>query len=86
MLDHTRPELRQLIRQTVEEERRQRQAPVQREYLSPREVEALTGISYKTLERYRANGTGPPWFRVGGVIRYPLQGVRDWIERGGDAQ
>lgn len=41
-----------------------------REYLSPREVAALIGVPYKTLEKWRYFGGGPPFIKVVKTIRY----------------
>jgi len=53
------------------------------EYLSPRQVSLLTGIPTKTLEAMRGSRKGPPYYKPGGRIRYKVQDVRDFIERGG---
>ena len=48
--------------------------------LSAGVVAAEIGLSPSTLARYRAEGSGPPWIRVGRrLIRYPRSGVRAWI-------
>lgn len=53
------------------------------EYLSPRQASQLTGISPKTLEAMRGVRKGPPYFKVGGRVRYKVQAVRDFIEAEG---
>lgn len=40
------------------------------EYLDTREAAALLGVSVKTLEGLRRRGGGPPFVRVGKVVRY----------------
>jgi hypothetical protein len=30
------------------------------------------------LAKWRFNGEGPKWLRIGKVIRYPLSGVEQW--------
>ena len=62
---------------------RKGELPVAPEYLSPRQVSQLTGISVKTLEAMRGVRKGPPYFKVGGRVRYKLQDVREFIEAGG---
>lgn len=53
------------------------------EYLSPRQVFRLTGISIKTLEAWRGVRKGPRYFKIGGRVLYKLQDVRDHIEADG---
>ena len=53
------------------------------EYLSPKQVSQLTGISVKTLEAMRGVRKGPPYYKVGGRVRYKVQDVRDFIEANG---
>lgn len=82
----TNSELKQLAEQIVEElwarlrKGDQLDAP---EYLSPRQVSQLTSIPVKTLEAMRGKREGPPYYKVGGRVRYRLQDVRNFIEEGG---
>lgn len=56
------------------------------EYLSPKQVSQLTGISVKTLEGMRAVRNGPPYYKPNGRVRYRLTDVREWMERGGPVE
>lgn len=47
--------------------------------LDSREVAAYLNISESTLSRWRADRKGPPFFRVGGITRYRLDAVEDWL-------
>jgi predicted DNA-binding transcriptional regulator AlpA len=48
---------------------------------SEAEVEALTGISKKTLQGWRLRGIGPRWIRAGQrLIRYPSSSLRQWLD------
>jgi hypothetical protein len=38
-------------------------------------------LSVRTLERHRLAGTGPPYARLGRVIRYRQQDLADFVER-----
>ena len=51
------------------------------ELLATREVAHLLGISHKTLERMRMEGTGPKFIKVGRSVRYRLSDVQEWIEQ-----
>jgi predicted DNA-binding transcriptional regulator AlpA len=62
------------------------------EMLSTAEVAAMIGVSPDTVEKWRADGEGPPWFRFGRTIggrsrkrsrslpRYRREDVEAWIE------
>ena len=42
---------------------------------------ALVGVSPKTLEAWRSNGTGPAYIRISlTCVRYRRRDVLDWIE------
>lgn len=47
--------------------------------LSQKQVAVLLGVSTRTLERYRAAGEGPPYFKLGKFVRYDQTGVADWV-------
>ena len=53
------------------------------EYYSPRQVSQQTGISEKSLEALRSSRKGPPYYKVGRLVRYKPQDVRDFIEKEG---
>ena len=42
----------------------------------------ITRLSKSTLCRMRMHRSpdSPPWFRVGGRVLYPLNGLRDWAD------
>ena len=52
-----------------------------RAYLTPAEVSRLTGLGLKTLEGMRAKRRGPPFYKIGRLVRYQLNDVYVWIER-----
>lgn len=43
------------------------------------EVEALTGLRVKTLQRWRLTMQGPRFVRLGRCVRYPAQELQDWV-------
>lgn len=43
--------------------------------LSERQLAERWQSSTRTLQRWRAAGTGPAFLRIGGLIRYPLADV-----------
>ena len=56
--------------------------PIQRRYASEIEVERLTGIKRRTLQKHRVFGRGFPFYRVGGRVLYDLREVEQVIEAG----
>jgi len=85
----TNPELRNLAKQIVEEllvHLREGDQLITPEYLSHRQVSKLTSIPIKTLEAMRGTRKDPPYYKVGGRIRYKVQDVRDFIEKGGPVE
>jgi len=44
-------------------------------------VGQLLGLSHRTLDRYRATGRGPAWYKFGGAVRYRRSDVIAWAER-----
>jgi len=50
-------------------------------FLSERQVSEATGISVKTLQRWRLLGMGPTYRKLGGAVRYAETDLASWIER-----
>lgn len=48
-------------------------------YLTPDELAASLQISRRTLARTHARREGPPRCKVGKLILYRLEAVRDWL-------
>jgi predicted DNA-binding transcriptional regulator AlpA len=48
--------------------------------LTEAEVEALTGLRVKTLQRWRYLNQGPRFVRLGRCVRYPAADLRSWID------
>jgi predicted DNA-binding transcriptional regulator AlpA len=44
------------------------------------EVEALTGLRVKTLQRWRYLNQGPRFVRLGRCVRYPAADLLRWID------
>lgn len=45
-------------------------AAAQTPYLDTKQAAELTGISTVTLERWRAEGEGPPYVKLGRLVKY----------------
>ena len=51
-------------------------------FLSPKRLSQQLGLSIKTLERMRKDGSGPPFIRTGSKqIRYPIIELDRWVSR-----
>jgi excisionase family DNA binding protein len=53
--------------------------------ISREEAAIYLGVGYSTLEKLAARGEGPFCFRVGSVIRYPVDELEAW-KRANDAR
>jgi len=47
--------------------------------LTPRETAKHLRTTERTLERRRIAGDGPPFLKIGGLIRYPLGELETWL-------
>ena len=48
--------------------------------LSQRSVAERLGVTERTMERWRAEGCGPPYLKVGRGIRYDEADVAAWLD------
>jgi excisionase family DNA binding protein len=48
--------------------------------LGPKQAAHWLGVSVRTLEDWRARGKGPPYFKVGGGVRYSVRELETWLE------
>ena len=48
--------------------------------LSEGDCAALLHTSRRSLQRWRQQGTGPPWIRVGKRVLYRREAVLKWLE------
>lgn len=47
--------------------------------LTPRETAKHLRTTERTLERRRLTGDGPPYVKIGALIRYPLSELEKWL-------
>lgn len=50
------------------------------ELLSEKEVAAILKVSRRTLQQWRYLGKGPPFLKIGLMVRYPRAALEDWLE------
>ncbi len=58
---------------------------MERQYLSPKEVHELTGISIAQLEVWRRRGDGPKFIRIGKLVKYRRDLLEAFLEGREDA-
>ena len=51
----------------------------QAKYLNNREAAEYLGLSVRTMNRYRVTGDGPPYYRLGGRVRYARDELNEWV-------
>jgi excisionase family DNA binding protein len=51
------------------------------ELLTPQELAALLKLPLGTIRKQRAEGTGPPGFRIGKHVRWRRGDVMEWLEK-----
>jgi excisionase family DNA binding protein len=51
------------------------------ELLTEQELADELKVSRRTLQRWRREGTGPNWIRVGKAPRYRRSAVAAWLDR-----
>jgi predicted DNA-binding transcriptional regulator AlpA len=44
------------------------------------EVAARFGVKVRTLHRWRSNGSGPPYYKIVGSVRYDKAAVEQWLK------
>jgi predicted DNA-binding transcriptional regulator AlpA len=49
------------------------------EYLTEREVSERGLAAVKTLQKWRLNGEGPPYVKVGALVRYRRSDLEAWL-------
>ena len=53
--------------------------PVPRRMVSEVAIETRYGISRRTLQRWRLQGRGPRFYKLGRIVRYDLRDVEAWV-------
>ena len=48
--------------------------------LDRREVASYLKVSESTLSRWRSAETGPPFIKLGGIARYRLEAIDQWLQ------
>jgi len=48
--------------------------------LTPKEVSEALGVATQTLAKWRSDGTGMPYIKLGGAVRYRADEVAAWVD------
>lgn len=48
--------------------------------LSEQDLEERTGIKVKTWQKWRGDGTGPAYVKLGALVRYRPRDVEAWLD------
>ena len=49
--------------------------------ISSKQLAELIGVSLVTLSRWRSDGKGPPFIRLGATrVAYPMYAYNEWVE------
>ncbi len=48
------------------------------DYIDTKQLAARLGVSKHTLKRWRVEGNGPPYVKLVGSVRYPLDDTEKW--------
>jgi len=51
-----------------------------RTMLDAKAAAALLGVAAQTMARWRCEGGGPPFLKLGGSVRYDVRDLERWIE------
>jgi hypothetical protein len=52
---------------------------VETQWLSDRDLEALTGRARRTWQKDRLFGRGPRYCKIGGFVRYNIRDLEAWL-------
>lgn len=55
----------------------------QRRLMDPQHAAASLGVAVSTLARWRVDGTGPRWFKLGSRVRYDRSDLYGWVDAQG---
>lgn len=50
-------------------------------FLRTEEAARFLGLSHRTLEKHRSQGTGPSYRKLGGRVVYTADDLNSWIDR-----
>lgn len=52
----------------------------QRQLMTPQQAADYLGVAKHTLARWRVEGGGPPFLKLGGPVRYDVSDLDTWID------
>ena len=54
------------------------QLPAEVRHLNQKQLARRWHLSHRTLERWRCQGQGPVWLKVGGRVLYTMENIQDY--------
>ena len=55
--------------------------PTSEGYMTSEQAAAYLKVSARSLEAFRRRGGGPPYYKVGRLVRYAPSELREWMEQ-----
>tara|TARA_R110002095_G_scaffold144870_2_gene125282 strand:- start:115 stop:321 length:207 start_codon:yes stop_codon:yes gene_type:complete len=52
-----------------------------RDNLTTKEAAEFLNVAVVTMERWRKTKQSPPYYKQGGIIRYPIDDLREWVDK-----
>lgn len=65
----------------MSESRSRHPLPHPARYLTERQVAPILQVTPRCLQAWRQRGEGPPWHRMGRLVRYREDAVLEWAQR-----
>jgi hypothetical protein len=53
---------------------------VSRRFYSERDLAVTLDVSVKTVQGWRFRNQGPPWKKLAGAVRYPVDAFEAWVQ------
>ncbi len=50
-------------------------------YLKPTDAASYLGVGFSTMAKWRIDGDGPSFLKVGGSVRYSVADLDAWMQR-----
>jgi len=66
------------IEQIKSQRSAQTESPFEVRHLNQKQLARRWHLSHRTLERWRCQGQGPVWLKVGGRVLYTMENIQDY--------
>jgi len=55
------------------------------QHVNERIIAQVTGLSLSWVRKQRSLRQGPPWTKFGKAVRYPVRGLREWLQKASES-